>query len=226
MKIQSVSATVLVASIGASYATVSAAQVAYVNQNRTISAGASSSGLIVKSAPDFLPWSDSIEVFGNNFPDPPSRAFVSQTSRLDPIGIFATARCEGEDRGTSGGGGGTIATSIIDVIFRLDAPSEAVLRYLSSGFGGGASSVTSSVLRLTSETATLLDESFGASGFLDLPLTLAAGQYRLYLEDRGGMPGSGVGLSGKVVNLSFIVPAPGSVALLALGAPLAARRRR
>lgn len=211
----------------AACATSANAQITYLNQTRSVLASASGNGPFSKSAPDFFPWSDSIEVIGPNTPpDPPSRGFATQTSRLEPIGIFATGRCEGEDRGTFGGGGGAGGFSTIDITFRLDAPSEAVLRYLSSGFGGGASTITSSVLRLTSESTTLLDEFFGPNGFLDIPLMLAAGEYRLYLEDRGGMPGSGVGLSGKVANLSFIVPAPGSLALLALGAPLAARRRR
>lgn len=209
------------------FAGVTTAQVTYFQQERSIVAF--SQGVVSSAtAPDFAPWSDMVEVFSpNNPPNPPSRAFASQTSRLDPLGIFASGICEGTDNGSSGGGGAARGISTVNIRFQLDpAPASAVvrLRLLRLGVNDAENLVT---LKLTSGATILIDERFSSSVLFTFPLLLGfEGDYDLSFMVSGGKGGASTGYSGFDYSLELIVPAPASLPLVALGFMVATRRKR
>ncbi len=205
------------------------AQILYTSQLRRIEASGGGPFTVVKFTESLDPWSESGEVFiPNPTPDPPSYAFASQSSRLEPFGVFASGRVDGIDNGSSGGGGGAAGKAEIFLTFSIAEPTPAVARLWGPQSSPSGSAIRRNIIQLSgATTGTLIDLSVQNIGIVPFTFNvpLIPDIYTLYFKSEDGWHGF-LGQSWTEYNFHFIVPAPAGAAPLLGALSVMARRRR
>ncbi len=202
------------------------AEITYLTQERKVSVIVGPSYIYKELvAPDFGPFSASLEF---NVPDPPSPdsfGKATQSSSLQSTGMYFEGTGEGADNYGSGGAGAGLGTSSFKIQFELATAQSFVLNYdVKASYNNGGSSF-SFLLKSATNIFSLDWGTFPTNGTMDG--TLDAGVYVFSGSLTDGWSGFATGYGKGSFTMNLLIPSP-PVAMLAFGSSVivAVRRRR
>lgn len=185
-----------------------AATITPLEQERRLSADVGATELS-RSAMDFLPWTDVIEL--ENF-DRSVTAISRHDSTIGQQRVEASGSISVIDIGSGG--------SLFDLTFSIDA----AVGYTLEGFTGGGEFITAGFVWLRDANGGSIYASSPFSNF-STDGVLQAGTYQLRAGAGLGATGDGSGRFSSF-NFTFVIPEPGTAGLLAVGLVALPGRRR